>query len=88
MGADSTVDSTDDFEQHLEDLLADAEQTASELRAELRELRSARCKSEEARQREEINRLEEHLAQTHVNWRQVRDFLIQAVREVRSEKEA
>lgn len=81
------MEPTDEFEQHLEELLAEAEQTASELRAELRELRSFRKVSSEALQRAEIERLEEHLAQTRVDWRKVREFFILAVREVRSKKD-
>lgn len=81
------MEPTDEFEQHLEELLAEAEQTASELRAELKGLRSLRKNESEALQRAEIERLEEHLAQTRVDWRKVREFFILAVREVRSKKD-
>lgn len=88
MQTNDSFDQSDDFEQHLEELLADAEQTAHELRAELRELRSIRKKGSEALQRAEVERLEHHLAQTRVDWRKVREYFVLAVREVRSKRES
>lgn len=76
------------FEEHLESLLEEAEQTVRELRTELKELRTlGKKESDEARQHAEIERLEEYLAQTRVDWSRVRDFFVEAVHEVRAKKE-
>lgn len=76
-----------DFEAHLEAMLAETEETARELRVELRELRSQREEgARRAAQHAEIERLEEHLAQTRVDWAKVRQFLEEAVRELRDKR--
>lgn len=78
----------DDIDRELEEMLIDAEQTATRLRQELARRRAQRVAAhEEALQHAEIERLEEHLERSKVQWREVRAFLEEALREWVDEKD-
>lgn len=83
-GDDNTTgsDEVGDLEHQLEAILREAESTAAELRRELADQRERR------RQHEEIERLEEHLANSRVRWEEVRDFFQEVLHEVRGEEAA
>lgn len=68
-----------ELEAELEKILREAESTVAELRRELAEQRRRRL------QHEEIERLEEHLANTRVRWEEVRDFFQEVLHEVRGQ---
>lgn len=68
-----------ELEAELEKILREAESTVAELRRELSEQRQRRL------QHEEIERLEEHLANSRVRWEEVRDFFQEVLHEVRGQ---
>lgn len=72
-----------DVDGELEEMLVEAEETVARLRAEL-ELRRVQADDQrtEAAQHAEIDRLEEHLANTKVRWSEVREFFESAWREL------
>lgn len=67
------------LEAELEKILREAESTVLELRRELAEQRQRRL------QHEEIERLEEHLANSRVRWEEVRDFFQEVLHEIRGQ---
>ncbi len=69
-----------ELEAELEATLKQAEAAVAELRQELDAARAQR------RQREEIDRLEEHFAQTRLRWEEVRSFFDDVLRELREQK--
>lgn len=74
----------DDLDRELEQMLVEAEETASRLRAELAAYRAQSAEEEERElQHLEIDRLEEHLRNSRIRWDEVRAFLEEAMRELR-----
>lgn len=73
----------DDIDRELEQMLVEAEQTASRLRAELAAYR-AQCAEEDQQELQhlEIDRLDEHLRNSRIRWDEVRAFLEEALREL------
>lgn len=81
MGSDNTMSNDhdaprDDLDRELEEMLAEAEQTVAQLRHALQTRR------EYGAQHAEIDRLEEHMANARVSWREVRNFLEIVWREI------
>lgn len=70
------------LESELEAVLREAEATVVALRHELEEKRQQR------RQHQEIERLEEHLANTRIRWEEIRVFFEEVMRELRGERPA
>ena len=71
-------------EARIQALLAEAERTVEELRAELSARQRLRARKEvTAAQHAEIDRLAEHLANAQVHWGQVRSFFEAALDELR-----
>lgn len=70
-----------DVESRLERVLREAEASILELRAELTRIQSER------RQHEEIEKLEEHLANATVRWSEVKEFLHIMITELRGADE-
>lgn len=69
-----------ELEAELEKILREAESTVVELRRELAEQRQRRL------QHEEIERFEEHLANSRVRWEEVRDFFQEVLHEIRGQE--
>lgn len=70
-----------ELEYELAAVLEQAESAVAELRQGLAEARALK------EQHEEIERLEQHFAQTKVRWEEVRAFFDEALRELREQKE-
>ncbi|PXA77368.1 hypothetical protein QDX25_10040 [Auritidibacter ignavus] len=66
-----------DIETRLERVLADTETSMAELREELTRIQTER------RQHQEVDRLEEHLANATVRWSKIKEFLQLMVAELR-----
>lgn len=71
-----------ELEDELAAVLEQAESAVAELRRELAEARTLQ------EQHEEIERLEQHFAQTKVRWEEVRAFFDEALRELREHKDS
>lgn len=69
-----------ELEAELEKILREAESTVVELRRELAEQRQRRL------QHEEIERFEEHLANSRVRWEEVRDYFQEVLHEIRGQE--
>lgn len=84
-GAPTTAASREAMESHLEDLLAEAEETASRLRRELAELRArpvAESEEDDEEKHAVIDDMFNNLQETQVHWGKVRSFIEAAVREL------
>lgn len=82
-GQNSQNGNSESVEQQLERLLADAESTVASLRRELDGARNRREREAMIRaQHEEIDRLQDHLAEAQVHWGAVREFFEAALREL------
>ncbi|UXA18563.1 hypothetical protein [Mycobacterium sp. SMC-4] len=81
MGTDNTMSNDhhpcpDDIDRELEEMLSEAEETVTRLRDALQ------ARREHGAQHAEIDRLEEHMANARVSWREVRNFLDIVWREI------